>query len=521
MIEHSDRARRARAMLDRINGDVPTPTSDRSILTMTHLAQIPLETYLLAQQAAPIACLVCDHENCCSAARCRNCQAPMALAHQTQSVKKRPHMIAVIGASGAGKTVYLGLLMDMLTRHVGLLRSTARGPMSISLQQTTTTALATGWFPEKTVTTPEHWHWVHCQFNCRRRRRPLELVIPDVSGEAWRSRRSRPAAIRRFARCWPSARGVMVLADAERLQGRRPFAGLRHAQAAVAASASCATSKLARRRQRGPNGGRWRWCSPRRTSATDSIENPREFAEAHAGAVVERLPDAVPAARSVCLLGDRRDGVPRQLRPAAAGAAADRAARHHRAVWLADDGTGRKLEQSGLGGAACRVTPELNFDADHVASQAAQTGVRIDATMGIRRNTDIDAAENYVRIDHTPHPLETPAAVDHGAPHPHRADPRGDASGGDRAAGMARRPDVRGDRRRPGRAGGSRATPGNGRSRNSGAEAVEESRRQYLRHAQSVWNALRQQPDPAAAQRSLRRSRSSRCWPSVRGKATH
>ena len=101
---------------------------------MTQLAQTPLESYLLAQQAAPIACLVCDHENCCSAARCRNCSAPMALAHQTLSVKKRPHMIAVIGATGAGKTVYLGLLMDMLTRHVGLLRSTARGPMSISLQ---------------------------------------------------------------------------------------------------------------------------------------------------------------------------------------------------------------------------------------------------------------------------------------------------------------------------------------------------------------------------------------------------
>ena len=29
-----------------------------------------------------------------------------------------------------------------------------------------------------------------------------------------------------------------------------------------------------------------------------------------------------------------------------------------------------------------------------------------------------------------------------------------------------------------------------------GAEAVEESRRQYLRRAQSVWNALRYQPNP-------------------------
>jgi hypothetical protein len=29
-----------------------------------------------------------------------------------------------------------------------------------------------------------------------------------------------------------------------------------------------------------------------------------------------------------------------------------------------------------------------------------------------------------------------------------------------------------------------------------GAEAIEESRRQYLRRAQSVWNALRRQPNP-------------------------
>jgi hypothetical protein len=38
---------------------------------------MPLETYLLAEHAAPIACLVCGHENCVSAARCRNCSAPM------------------------------------------------------------------------------------------------------------------------------------------------------------------------------------------------------------------------------------------------------------------------------------------------------------------------------------------------------------------------------------------------------------------------------------------------------------
>jgi hypothetical protein len=250
---------------------------------MSHLAQIPLETYLLAQQAAPIACLVCDYENCCSAARCRNCQAPMALAHQTQSVKKRPHLIAVIGASGAGKTVYLGLLMDMLTRHVGLLRSTARGPMSISLQQTTTTALATGWFPEKTVTTPEHWHWVHCQFNCRRRRRPLELVIPDLSGESLAVETERPERYPAIRSLLTKCAGVMVLADAERLQGGD------HSQDFVTLKLLSMIGELrdenARRRQRGAERRPLALVLTKADKCEGCADNPREFAEAHAGAL--------------------------------------------------------------------------------------------------------------------------------------------------------------------------------------------------------------------------------------------
>jgi hypothetical protein len=251
---------------------------------MTQYAQLPIETYLLAQQAAPIECLVCDQENCCSAARCRNCSAPMNLAHQTQTVKKRPHLIAVIGASGAGKTVYLGMLMDMLTRHVSLLRSTARGPMSISLQQTTTTALATGWFPEKTATEAEHWHWVHCQFNCRRRRRPLELAIPDVSGEALAietERSGRYPAIRSLlAKC----AAVMVLADAERLQAGD------HAQDFITLKLLSLIGDLRdeqahSRRHRGVERRPLVLVLTKADRCDGLAENPREFAAAHASAL--------------------------------------------------------------------------------------------------------------------------------------------------------------------------------------------------------------------------------------------
>lgn len=251
---------------------------------MTHYAQLPIETYLLAQQAAPIECLVCDQDNCCSAARCRHCASPMCLAHQTQSVKKRPHLIAVIGASGAGKTVYLGMLMDMLTRHVSLLRSTARGPMSISLQQATTTALATGWFPEKTATTAEHWHWVHCQFNCRRRRRPLEIVIPDVSGEALATETERAGRYPAIRSLLSKCAAVMVLADAERLQAgdhANDFLTLK----ILSLIGELRTEHAQSRRLRGPERRPLALVFTKADQCNGAFENPREFAAAHASSL--------------------------------------------------------------------------------------------------------------------------------------------------------------------------------------------------------------------------------------------
>jgi hypothetical protein len=191
-------------------------------------------------------------------------------------------MIAVIGASGAGKTVYLGLLMDMLTRHVSLLRSTARGPMSISLQQTTTTALATGWFPEKTATDPEHWHWVHCQFNCRRRRRPLELVIPDLSGDALAVETERAGRYPAIRALLEKCAAVMVLADAQRLQAGD------HSQDFITLKLLSLIGELREKQSRRQRGAERRPLALVLTKADgcDGLqENPRHFAEAHADAL--------------------------------------------------------------------------------------------------------------------------------------------------------------------------------------------------------------------------------------------
>lgn len=185
---------------------------------MSNTIQLPLETYFLTQQSAALDCIVCGQENSLSAERCHGCSSPLALTRQAMKLKAKTHFIAVLGASGVGKTVYLGMLMDVLIRRIGALRAKFRGPHSISLQQTTTTSLASGWYPDRTSRNPEDWDWVQFQAYCGRRKRNFELVIPDISGEALAEEvdhEGRYPAIRGLLqRC----DGVMVLADAERLQ---------------------------------------------------------------------------------------------------------------------------------------------------------------------------------------------------------------------------------------------------------------------------------------------------------------
>jgi hypothetical protein len=150
---------------------------------MSNYGTIELDSYRLAAYTVPCPCYICGGGNNFDAELCRHCHAPMALAHQANSQKIRPRSLAVVGASGAGKTVYLGLLMDMLSRREDNLQLLARGAFSIELQQHTMAALSRSEFPGKTPTDPARWQWIHCQV-VRKRRKATELIIPDLSGDS-------------------------------------------------------------------------------------------------------------------------------------------------------------------------------------------------------------------------------------------------------------------------------------------------------------------------------------------------
>jgi hypothetical protein len=180
-------------------------------------AVLPMESFRLAEFASQIPCYICGEGNTYDAEMCHCCQAPMALAHQANSQKIRPRMVATIGASGVGKTVYLGMLLDMLSRKMRGMQILARGAFSITLQQTAISALTRREFPQKTPNEPDHWNWMHCQVSMSDRRNAAELIMPDMSGEAILEEVDHPHTYRVIRSFLEKCAGIMILIDASKL----------------------------------------------------------------------------------------------------------------------------------------------------------------------------------------------------------------------------------------------------------------------------------------------------------------
>jgi hypothetical protein len=180
---------------------------------------LPLESYRLAQYTLQLPCYICEGPNLYDAELCRHCFAPMALAHQAASQKVQPRMLALLGSSGVGKTVYLGMLMDMLSRPGQALHVMARGAFSITLQQITTAALSRCEFPDKTPNEPDRWNWIHCLAKFPHQRKLTELIVPDMAGEAILQEVDHPQSYPAIRSLTRKCGGLLLLVDAVKLRG--------------------------------------------------------------------------------------------------------------------------------------------------------------------------------------------------------------------------------------------------------------------------------------------------------------
>jgi len=185
---------------------------------MSKRALVAMDSYRLAEYAVPVSCYICGVDNNYQTELCRHCSAPLALSHQARSQGVKPQMIAVLGTAAAGKTVYLGMLLDMLTRQNGRVQVLARGAFSLPLQQRTMTALSNCHFPEKPPTEPDRWNWVHCQAKIQSRKHALEMIMPDMAGEAILEEIDHPNAYPAIHSFLNKCAGVILLADTDRIE---------------------------------------------------------------------------------------------------------------------------------------------------------------------------------------------------------------------------------------------------------------------------------------------------------------
>lgn len=148
---------------------------------------------------------------------CANCFAPGDIL---QSIRARgadgaPKFTGVLGPSNVGKTVYLGMLLDLMARGVGNMHGVPRGPFSLALHKNVTLSLERQRFPEKTPNEPDLWQWVHCEVKqtLGKRSRAYDVVAPDVAGEAVANEIAVPNSYPTVRALLGRCSGLVVLVD--------------------------------------------------------------------------------------------------------------------------------------------------------------------------------------------------------------------------------------------------------------------------------------------------------------------
>ena len=168
-----------------------------------------------AVESGTIKCLICESGNPSEAVICGSCSAPMALIHESVAQEREPRIISVVGESNVGKTVYLGLLLDMLARRARHFDAVPKGAYSVNLQQNVIAHLAHRQFPPKTPMEPDQWYWTYYQI-CRRSRTDhwVDLVMPDMAGEALATEVDTPKTFSVIRSLLNKTEAAIVLIDA-------------------------------------------------------------------------------------------------------------------------------------------------------------------------------------------------------------------------------------------------------------------------------------------------------------------
>jgi double-GTPase-like protein len=159
---------------------------------------------------------------------CTRCHAPAEVIRSISAREQPPRFVGVLGPTNVGKTVYLGMLLDLLSRGAGGLHGVARGSFSLELHRNLILALERQRFPAKTPNEPDRWQWVHCEVTAGKKGAQCDIVTPDVAGEVvaaeLASPKSHPTVRALIGRCSALVVLVDILQVVSDGQGQELFA---------------------------------------------------------------------------------------------------------------------------------------------------------------------------------------------------------------------------------------------------------------------------------------------------------
>lgn len=160
-------------------------------------------------------CLICETKNQMDAVTCVNCFAPMALIQEAVSQERDPCIVTIIGDSNVGKTVYLGMLLDMLSKRAENFDAVPKGAYSVNLPHRVITYLSHRQFPPKTAMEVDQWLWAYYQVSRQHSSGKIyDLVMPDMAGEAVAAEVESPKTFAVIHSLLQKSAGAVLLVDA-------------------------------------------------------------------------------------------------------------------------------------------------------------------------------------------------------------------------------------------------------------------------------------------------------------------
>jgi hypothetical protein len=159
-------------------------------------------------------CLICTKMNTPDAVLCAECGAPMAIVHDSIAQEREPQIVSIVGESNVGKTVYLGVLLDMLSQRAGDFEAIPKGAYSVDLQQTVISHLAHRMFPPKTPMEANEWYWAYYQVLHRATKKWVDLAMPDMAGESLAAEVATPQTFQIIRSLLTKSAGTIMLVDA-------------------------------------------------------------------------------------------------------------------------------------------------------------------------------------------------------------------------------------------------------------------------------------------------------------------